>query len=249
MRYGGTIKAAALVLSVLIIAVLIAAEWRGTITTKAADVAQSNRDDGNELMPRWVSVPEPRDTERNDLLQLDGTASTQAAPGSPSVHAELEGHSAAIEQHRDPKSQVQASAVAAVLDDTVVGRGFPVSASIEASCRDYPDVCKREHELLQRMSEEPRDDAWGTATEEKLRRWVMAQPGFTVRALECRMSLCALEVASLFGMLRNPGHIVEFERGTELDGSGEGWATGYEKSARGVVTVTLKIFARDVPGH
>jgi hypothetical protein len=88
----------------------------------------------------------------------------------------------------------------------VIGRPFPVSASVVAKCRSWStkggnEICDEVHRTLSEMAQEPRDPAWATDMEAKLRNLVLAQePGdLSIRSIECRQSLCAVEVTSLIG--------------------------------------------------
>lgn len=61
--------------------------------------------------------------------------------------------------------------------------------------------------LLDDMAEEPREEPWATAAERSIRALVELEPGtelprevtYTIRALECRTSICFLETASIMG--------------------------------------------------
>lgn len=60
--------------------------------------------------------------------------------------------------------------------------------------------CAKRFDLLSEMSQEPRDEVWAAEAEVRLRSLIMAEPTpFTVRAVECRTSLCAIELASIYG--------------------------------------------------
>lgn len=81
-----------------------------------------------------------------------------------------------------------------------VGRPFPVSASVEDSCNQREDGCAETRTALSKFAQQPRDRAWATDTEAKLLAFMSAEPDkYTVRALECRTSLCVAEVASIYG--------------------------------------------------
>jgi hypothetical protein len=84
-------------------------------------------------------------------------------------------------------------------DLRVVGRPFPLSPSIEAECR-VDDGCAPLLRLLKQFSQQPRDVVWAAKMEAGLRDLVMSQPGYSIRTIECRASLCAAEVASGTGM-------------------------------------------------
>jgi hypothetical protein len=82
----------------------------------------------------------------------------------------------------------------------VVGRPFPLSPSMEAECRVDEEGCALALRLLKQFSQQPRDPAWASKMEAGLRELVMSRPGYSIRAIECRVSLCAAEVASSLGM-------------------------------------------------
>jgi len=84
-------------------------------------------------------------------------------------------------------------------DLSVVGRPFPLSPSMKAKCR-VDDGCAPELRLLKQFSQQPRDPVWAPKMEAGLRDLVMSQPGYSIRAIECRTSLCVAEVASGLGM-------------------------------------------------
>jgi hypothetical protein len=119
---------------------------------------------------------------------------------------------------------------------------FPLSDSVKSGCSNTPDLCAREYELLTKMAEERRDPAWASAMEEKLRHWIEVEPDrYAIRALECRQTVCAVEVASIMG--RFPGPTYQEQRGSKL--SDEAGYFGYERNEYGAtVTVTLRIFER-----
>lgn len=84
-------------------------------------------------------------------------------------------------------------------DLRVVGRPFSLSPAMEAECR-LDAGCAPVLRLLKQFSQQPRDPAWAAKMEAGLRDLVTSQPGYAIRAIECRASLCAAEVASGMGM-------------------------------------------------
>ena len=81
----------------------------------------------------------------------------------------------------------------------VIGRRFPVSASVTAGCKS-DGGCPELDEELAKFAQEPRDLAWAADIEARMRQRVMANSSeFTIRSLECRTSLCAIEAASFTG--------------------------------------------------
>src|SRR5579871_4348760 len=80
---------------------------------------------------------------------------------------------------------------------SVQGRAFPVSRSVKASCRVG---CEDLNEVLSQFAQQPRDPVWARSAETKLRNLVLKENGkYTIRAIECRTSLCVIEVASIYG--------------------------------------------------
>lgn len=124
-------------------------------------------------------------------------------------------------------------------DRSVVGQPFPVSESVNEACKPTkPGVfrwesCGEVSQLLAQMATEPRDEQWAVAKEEVLRAHTEKEPGrFTIRALECRKSICFVETASLFGVMRDPSYGYLKEHGlaarypvfaSETDASGALW--------------------------
>ena len=98
------------------------------------------------------------------------------------------------------------------LDDdpnAVIGRPFPVSDSVISQCRSEgmaPPSCVKIVDLLTRMAEEPRDLRWARETEAILHEWVSQLPDTTIRAIECRTSLCAIETSSMHGVQHGPSY-------------------------------------------
>jgi hypothetical protein len=129
---------------------------------------------------------------------------------------------------------------------TMIDQPFRASDSIMKKCNPDPNspwTCARLNELLPRLAKEPRDDAWATMMERKLRDRVQADGReFEIRALECRSTVCAVECASIHGVMRDLSY--EFSEDNHLSTAEHFWA--YEKgpdSSR--VTVTLGVYTRD----
>lgn len=136
----------------------------------------------------------------------------------------------------------------AVDPDGLIGRPFPVSESVAADCRN---LLPKSHEAvpcgallpeLSEMAQEPRDRVWATDMEAKLRDFVLAQPNnFTVRLIECRLSLCAVEVASTYGGFP---YVITYRSLRKKVSAWKG-VHGFETDASGAkVTVTLFMVER-----
>lgn len=88
---------------------------------------------------------------------------------------------------------------------SVVGQPFPVSESVAEACKPAKpgafrwEAHARANALLVQIATEPRDDVWATAMEQQLRAYAEAQPvKLTIRALECRKTICFIETAAAF---------------------------------------------------
>lgn len=92
------------------------------------------------------------------------------------------------------------------IDKSVVGRAFHVSDSVKESCKHDTIECPVVMESLARMVKEPRDMYWAGKMEEVIQAVVDAQGSekFVVRNLECRSSICILEVE-----VHDPGSVVD----------------------------------------
>ena len=92
------------------------------------------------------------------------------------------------------------------------------------------------------MEKEPRDERWADRAEGDLRKYFLSEGKYKIRALECRQTLCAVEVRSIHG----PFLGLDYEHSEEYQLFEEGSQFAYEKSADGQhVTVTLWIARRD----
>lgn len=122
-------------------------------------------------------------------------ANAQSAPDSDSSP-----HEGSVEEKRDAD---QSSPLPSTrIDKSVIGIAFPVSPSVDASCkRKNIDLCERQHHALVEMAMEPRDEAWATRTEVLIQDEVQSQGSgtYSIRNIECRSSICAIEVQSPSG--------------------------------------------------
>lgn len=135
------------------------------------------------------------------------------------------------------------------IDTSVIGRPFPVSSSVTTSCRAISgggdDACGNTWEPLRRMEQEPRDSAWANEMESMLGDHLASGDvgKFRIRAVECRTTICVVEVESMSGP-----YFGSFDRDAPLfkvlyPGIG---AHGYETDPSGTrITVTLMPYTRD----
>jgi hypothetical protein len=92
------------------------------------------------------------------------------------------------------------------IDISVVGQAFHVSDPVKEGCKRDTIECPVVMESLARMAKEPRDMYWAAKMEEEIQAVVDAQGSekFVVRNLECRSSICILEVE-----VHDPGSVVD----------------------------------------
>jgi len=131
--------------------------------------------------------------------------------------------------------------------DLVVGRAFPVSASVKDRCDSLGAArrihCGETYDMLAKMQKERRDPTWASASEAMLRNLLTEEPGkFTIRHIECRTTICAVEYSAVGATILTMSN--EFLLGSGLD---EGIAMdGFETDAAGVqLVVTVVPFTRD----
>ena len=130
-----------------------------------------------------------------------------------------------------------------VIDRSVIGMRFAISDSVNATCKHDPIVCPRIFRALEALAQEPRDTAWATQTEANLQHQIEAlgPDKYVIRNLECRTSICAAEVSSVFGQYFGLGYYYDVKYSL-LDGLAT-W--GLETDASGAqVTVTLVTFTQ-----
>lgn len=196
---------------------------------------------GHSKLERKVDVELDRRGDHGGIsTSADPSVATDATrpSGVPSTaHSPNQSSSGASKVVREGHAEAEGP------DLGVVGRPFPLSPSMEAECR-VDDGCAPVLRLLRQFSQQPRDPIWATRMEAGLRDLVMSLPGYSIRAIECRASLCAAEVASGMGMFN-------FITPTGPDGSDPSLSglhafyseTAYEHDPT-YATVTLMTFRR-----
>jgi hypothetical protein len=96
-----------------------------------------------------------------------------------------------------PKEPEPASGDAFVLPP-VVGRPFVLSRSVVEACLKMPWTCTDVRAFLEHMRAEDRRESWARDVESRIARATLtrADGRYSIRALECRHSRCAIEVTS-----------------------------------------------------
>lgn len=179
--------------------------------------------------------------------EVDDVESAEVRAASIAPQSALEGPSSYVDAVSDRNVGLAPSAVIVTTPEIADlqkpgAELFPISGSVKAACERTPDDCAGEYRLLSRMAEEPRDDAWASAVEKTLREWVQdEQNRYEIRILECRRSVCVVEVASDMGRYAGP----EYQQQKANGISDEAAVFGYERSSDGtIVTITLRLFER-----
>jgi hypothetical protein len=129
------------------------------------------------------------------------------------------------------------------VNNAVIGRSFQISDSVDSQCRHEPSSCSDVLRNLVRLAKEPRDNLWAAEMEKLIQINIAKQEEkqYSIRNIECRTSVCAVEVASIFGpyMVGRDDHLRSSLR--------PGLATlgVYEADSSGAkVTVTVETFMR-----
>lgn len=83
-------------------------------------------------------------------------------------------------------------------DMSVIGTPFSVSASVRTMCKRDNIICPEVYKKLSQLVQEPRDNAWASQTETNIQGQIesLGPDKYVIRNLECRTSVCAVEVSS-----------------------------------------------------
>jgi len=115
-------------------------------------------------------------------------------------------HRTAVEDSRNTRSGSTVSSRSSVSDPTsVVGRPFKFSPSVQAGCKEV--ACPELEADLAKFAQQPRDPAWASTMEARLEDYIEnSEPDkYQIRNVECRTSMCYVEVASIYGPFFPPG--------------------------------------------
>lgn len=167
------------------------------------------REQESEEFQQFPRRQEQSKQTKGNLRSVHTQVQTQVEkqPRSYVDHAPIAPSSGRSQPRVQANAQSPAAATAQGVDFSVVGIPFPVSESVLRACEQesHPSVeCKPNKKLLDKMAAEPREEPWATAGERAIRDLVEFEPGtdrrrqitYTIRALECRKSICFVEVAS-----------------------------------------------------
>ena len=136
-------------------------------------------------------------------------------------------------------------------DYSYVGVPFPVSASIQPGCAKWDlclGSCTAAFNRLATMKDEPRDLDWAPKMEQKIQDEIVSEGGggFGVRNVECRRTICALEVISRlsppWGAYSTPP--LEFLNPNKLFSNVCGYSPSETDESGVKTTVTLVVYRR-----
>jgi hypothetical protein len=126
---------------------------------------------------------------------------------------------------------------------SMAGQPFALSASIRKSCESAPDQCAQVYALLDQLAAEARDAGWASNMERSLTDYMASQGrDFSIRALECRTTVCAAEVTSPRG-----SEVHAFHYGAPIDRVLQPAAgiNAYERNESGdIMTLSLRLYSR-----
>jgi hypothetical protein len=99
------------------------------------------------------------------------------------------------EKQRNDKS-IKTVTASSEIDESFVGQPFTISASIEEGCKSDTIECPLVMASVGKMVKEPRDVQWATKMEATIQSAFDSQGSgkYAIRNVECRTSLCILEV-------------------------------------------------------
>lgn len=233
--------------------IALVAVWQG-LSVEVRQAPPKDTDSPRFALTSGSAIPqrEPVEPTRSDLSDQHSSNTTRRQlPASLSKEIESSATQVAVVTVTPPRDNYIEVLAQSFADDedtdrtAMIGRPFPVSASVEFTCRKLGGSCDEELDgLLSKFAHEPRDPAWAAEMETRLREFILtSEPGkFSIRAVECRTSLCVVEVASGFG-----AYIDHLESSESLSKDLFGWigTHGYEvDQASARVTVTLQTFMR-----
>ena len=162
------------------------------------------------------------------------TTSIETPVAAPVPMPVIRGDTQIVHQKSPPQSEIDTSAV---------GTPFTVSASVENDCKLDKTVCSLVSQQLEKFSQEGRDTAWADQAEADLQDYIASRGTgkFLIRNIECRATICVVEVASLFGQYLPMDEADQVKYGL-IDGH-DAW--GSEPDPTGVeIAVTLTTYTR-----
>jgi hypothetical protein len=129
-------------------------------------------------------------------------------------------------------------------DRSVIGTPFAVSASVATMCTSDKIICPHVYKKLAGFTEEPRDNAWASEAEADIQNQIesLGPDKYSIRNLECRTTICAVEVSSVSDHYLGMAYYYMVKYGLSQD---LGTIGAYEMDPLGArIDVTLMTFTR-----
>ena len=223
-------------------AIVLLINMRPKLKSEESNVgASSVQHDAATNLPPAAIAKEVRPGSPADTKMPDSSrASTGAAPV-----AQSQARNPAIVRNDIVRVKIDDLAPES-FDRSVVGRQFPISGSVRPDCSGNGGVECELADSLTKFSQEPPDVNWAHLVEERVRSIVESRnPGFAIRNLECRATLCVMEVESTQGQLSSRRNLT-WEEGLAARVLPLVTTTGEEvpKYGQNYLTVTLQIYER-----
>lgn len=78
-----------------------------------------------------------------------------------------------------------------------IGIPFPISRSVRRQCESMKDLranCDEHFGVFSQLATESRDDKWAATSARAIMALVETQDGYSIRALDCRTTVCGVEI-------------------------------------------------------
>jgi hypothetical protein len=232
---------------ILAAAIVFGAVWRFSSDVSQSAISISERARvGGSTGEQTVAVQSgaSHQWDRGQPPSSDSVVDSESRPSTAFRRSQNETtppSAASFEQQSIPDEKSEDSVAARAY---VRGTPFPLSPSVSHTCSQMAHLgkasCADIYGLLDQMQNEPRDKEWAESMEQIIQHLVTNHPGYSVRALACRTTVCALEVESTLGVFR-PDKRALSGKLSWIDQS-----YGYEvNNNTEKVKVTLVVFHRD----
>lgn len=233
-------------------AVLVHRQVTEVSKPKSVEVQPSNSDaskhNTDEMAEEFSSVASPSADISNGVQMLEGTSSFEKDRRGQNERSRLIQPEGTGDNSRHENGGGIESTSGDL--DREPADPFNVSPVVDARCGirtpTASEECKAVQQLLLQFADERRDASWATEVESRLRPVLLSHlPNASVRGLECRTSICAVEVASPSGYLEIFSESEQRSLGL-YDNSHFVSATEYGDFGDRK-TITLRLFERRAP--
>ncbi len=157
----------------------------------AASISESGATSGSDRTPTGLDTDKANSAIETDSAPVDRP--TDGNHGAQTVESNAS-HDLVSDSIRMPTRAEDSDR------RSILRQPYVLSESIKEECARIAHLAKadcNDHlSAIARLENEVRDAGWADATEASIRLIVESEPGYRVRSLECRSSICALEVES-----------------------------------------------------